>query len=81
MSSPAPTFKIGTRVRVKSSVIIYTHPEHKNVAFDALGLEGDVIGFMTEWDGRPVSANLPYLVRFTPKFKAHFTEYELDAIA
>ncbi len=81
MSSPTPDLTIGTRVRVKISVIIYTHPEHKNAAFDAMGLEGEVIGLMTEWHGRPVSANLPYLIRFTPKFKAHFTEYELEAIA
>lgn len=81
MSAPTQAFAIGTRVRVKTSVIIYTHPEHKNQAFDAQGLEGEVIGVVTEWHGRPVSANLPYLVRFTPKFKVHFTEHELEAIA
>lgn len=81
MSAEPPKFAIGTPVRVKSSVIIYTHPEHKNQAFDAQGLEGEVVAITTEWQGRPVSSNLPYLVRITPKFKVHFTEDELEVIA
>ena len=61
--------KVGDRVRVKESVVMYHHPEHRGQAFDIKGTEGEVIGIATEWQGRPVSANLPILVRFTKKFK------------
>ena len=64
--------KVGDRVRVKESVVMYHHPEHRGQAFDIKGTEGEVIGIATEWQGRPVSANLPILVRFTKKFKAHY---------
>ncbi|RCJ24002.1 ferredoxin--nitrite reductase [Nostoc sp. ATCC 43529] len=72
--------KVGDRVRVKNSVVIYHHPEHRNQAFDLKGTEGEVIGIVTEWQGRPVSANLPILVQFTKKFKAHLRENELEVI-
>jgi hypothetical protein len=72
--------KVGDRVRVKDSVVIYHHPEHRNQAFDLKGTEGDVIGIVTQWQGRPVSANLPILVQFTKKFKAHLRENELEVI-
>ncbi len=69
--------KIGDRVKVKESVIIYHHPEHKKEAFDIQGLEGELISIKTEWQGRPISANFPYFVKFTKKFKAHFCEHEI----
>jgi hypothetical protein len=72
--------KIGDRVRVRESVIVYHHPEHKKETFDVKGLEGELIDIVTEWQGRPVSANLPYLVKFSKKFKAHFKENELEVI-
>ncbi|TVP61008.1 MAG: ferredoxin--nitrite reductase [Nodularia sp. (in: Bacteria)] len=72
--------KIGDRVRVKESVVMYHHPEHRGQAFDIKGTEGEVIGIATEWQGRPVSANLPILVRFSKKFKAHLRENELEVI-
>lgn len=72
--------KVGDRVRVKDSVIVYHHPEHKGQAFDLKGEEGEVIGIATEWQGRPVSANLPILVKFSKKFKAHLRENELEII-
>jgi hypothetical protein len=37
-----------------------------------------VKGIVTEWRGRPVSANLPVLVEFSKKFKAHFRDFELE---
>ena len=64
--------KVGDRVRVIESVVVYHHPEHKSDPFDVKGLEGEVKGIVTEWRGRPVSANLPVLVEFSKKFKAHF---------
>ena len=73
--------KVGDRVRVKESVIVYHHPEHRNQPFDIKGLEGDVLGIVTEWHGRPVSANLPVYVQFSKKFKAHLRENEVEAIS
>jgi len=45
--------KVGDRVRVKESIIVYHHPEHRNQSFDIKGLEG-------EWWGLPTNgeANL-----------------------
>jgi Ferredoxin thioredoxin reductase variable alpha chain len=72
--------KAGDRVRVKESVIVYHHPEHRSQAFDLKGTEGDVVGIATQWQGRPVSANLPIVVQFTKKFKAHLRENEIEII-
>lgn len=71
---------IGDRVRVKESVMIYHHPEHRGQAFDLKGSEGDLVQITTEWKGRPVSSNLPFLIQFTKKFKAHLREDELEVI-
>ena len=72
--------KVGDRVRVVESVVVYHHPEHKSDPFDVKGLEGEVKAFVTEWRGRPVSANLPVLVEFSKKFKAHFRDFELEIV-
>jgi len=72
--------KKGDRVRVKESVIVYHHPEHRGNAFDLKGMEGEVVDIITHWNNRPVSANLPILVQFSKKFKAHFRENELEII-
>ena len=72
--------KVGDRVRVSESVIVYHHPEHRGEAFDIKGLEGEVINIATEWQGRPVSANLPIQVKFSKKFKAHLSTTELEKI-
>ncbi|MEH2014101.1 MAG: ferredoxin-thioredoxin reductase variable chain [Nostoc sp.] len=72
--------KVGDRVRVKESVVVYHHPEHRSQAFDIKGIEGDVVGIATQWRGRPVSANLPIVVQFSKKFKAHLRENELEVI-
>lgn len=72
--------KIGDRVRVIASVVVYHHPQHKKEPFDLKGLEGEVIEIVTEWRGRPVSANLPIHVQFEKTFKAHFRDNELEVI-
>lgn len=72
--------KVGARVRVIQSVIVYHHPEHRGQPFDMKGQEGEVVGFLNEWHGKPVSANLPVQVQFGKKFKGHFREDELEAI-
>jgi hypothetical protein len=73
-------FSIGSRVRVVKSVVIYHHPEHRNQPFDLDGQEGELIGIVREWEGRPVSANLPFLVKFSPKLKVHLQASELEAV-
>ncbi len=72
--------KIGDRVRIKNSVVVYHHPEHRSQPFDLVGAEGEVEAIATQWHGRPVSANLPIVVKFSKKFKAHLRENELEVI-
>jgi len=71
-------FAIGSRVRVKASVPIYHHPEHRGQPFNLKDQVGEVVAILTEWQGKPVSANLPIQVKFSKKFKAHFIGSELD---
>lgn len=71
---------IGDRVKVVESVIVYHHPQHKKEGFDIKGMEGELIEIITEWQGRPVSANFPYLVQFDKKFKAHFKDHEVATV-
>ena len=73
--------KAGDRVRVTTSVVVYTHPDHKKEPFDIKGSEGEVTEIITQWEGRPVSANFPILVQFTKKFRAHLREDELEVIS
>ncbi|BAZ32586.1 ferredoxin thioredoxin reductase subunit alpha [Cylindrospermum sp. NIES-4074] len=72
--------KVGDRVRVKDSVVVYHHPEHRGQAFDIKGSEGEIAAIVTQWQGRPVSANFPLLVQFSKKFKAHLRDNELEII-
>jgi len=72
--------KVGDRVRVKDSITVYNNPEQRNKPFDVKGSEGEVIKIVTEYQGRPVSANLPVHVQFNKKFKCHFREEELETI-
>jgi hypothetical protein len=72
--------KIGDRVRVKQSVVIYHHPEQKQQPLDIQGLEGEIAKIMTDWEGRPISPNFPIVVSFSKKFKAHLKNSELETI-
>jgi len=72
--------KVGDRVRVSASVVVYHHPEHRGEAFDIKGEEGEVIGIVNEWKGRPVSANFPVLIKFSKRFRAHLREDEVETI-
>ncbi len=74
------SMKIGDRVRVIESVVVYHHPEHKKEAFDIKGSEGEIVDIINDWQGRPISPNLPILVKFDKKFKAHFRLNELEVI-
>jgi Ferredoxin thioredoxin reductase variable alpha chain len=72
--------KTGDRVRVIKSVIVYHHPQERQKPFDIKGMEGEVQSIMTDWQGRPISPNLPIVVKFEKKFKAHLKEDELEVI-
>lgn len=74
-------FPVGSRVRVAKSVIVYHYPGHRNEPFDLKGQEGEIVEVLREWQGRPVSATLPYIVKFENRFKAHFQEGELEVLA
>ncbi len=74
-------FAIGSAVRVKASVLVYHHPDHRGQAFDIQGLEGQITAVLHEWQGRPISANYPYAVKFSPKFSAHLQASELEVLA
>ncbi len=71
---------IGDRVKVIESVIVYHYPQHKKNGFDLKDMEGELIDILTEWEGRPISANYPYLVKFDKKFKAHLREHEIEKV-
>lgn len=72
--------EVGARIRVIESVVIYHHPEHRSQPLDIKGQEGEVLAIVTEWRGRPVSANFPILVKFGPKLKVHLQEFELETV-
>jgi hypothetical protein len=72
--------KVGDRVRVQASVVVYHNPNSKNKPFNLKGLEGEVVGIVNEWQGRPISSNLPIVVQFDKKFRAHFQDHELEGI-
>jgi len=69
---------IGTKVRVSKSLMMYHYPGHKGEPYDVKGLEGEVKAIIESWKDRPVSANYKVLVQFPNKFKAHFSEAELE---
>ncbi|MFN6352138.1 MAG: ferredoxin-thioredoxin reductase variable chain [Cyanobacteriota bacterium] len=69
----------GDRVTVSSSVVVYTHPEHRGRPFDLQGQEGEVVSVIDSWKGRPLSPTLPVVVAFG-KFRAHFRDDELTKV-
>lgn len=73
--------KVGDRVRVKESIVVYHQPENRGKPSEINGMEGEVVAIVTQWQGRPVSANFPVLVQFSKKFKAHLRENELEIIS
>ena len=72
--------KVGDRVQISESVIVYHYPQSKKKPFDLKGMEGEIIAILSDWKGRPISANLPILVKFDKKFRAHFREDEITVL-
>jgi hypothetical protein len=76
-------FKVGDRVRVTQSVIMYHTPMSKGQPHDVRGLEGVVTKFVDEYQGVPISATRPIQVMLegSKKFIAHFEASELEKVA
>ncbi|BDA39278.1 ferredoxin-thioredoxin reductase, variable chain [cyanobacterium endosymbiont of Braarudosphaera bigelowii] len=74
------SMKIGDRIRIIESVIVYHHPEHRQQAFDLKGMEGEIINIISDWEGRPLSASLPLLVKISEKFKVHVCNSEVEIL-
>ncbi|MGB3495272.1 MAG: ferredoxin-thioredoxin reductase variable chain [Elainellaceae cyanobacterium] len=74
------SMKVGDRVRVRESVIVYHNPQNRNKPFDIQGFEGEVSAIASEWHGKVISANFPVQVKFDKRFKAHLREDELEVI-
>ncbi len=74
--------QVGDRVRVKNDVTVFHFPKKKNEPVNIQGYEGEIIKVVTEWEGRPVSANFPVYVKFDvdKKFYTHMREDELEAV-
>jgi hypothetical protein len=72
--------KVGDRVRVKESIIVYHHPKHRNEPYDIKGQEGEVAAIVSNWRGKTISANFPVQVKFDGKFKAHLRQDELELV-
>lgn len=72
--------KQGDRVRVNKSVIVYHYPKQRQKPFDIKGMEGEIEKVLEDWQGRPIAPNLPVLVKFEKKFKAHLREDELEVL-
>ena len=70
--------KIGDHIRIIESIIVYHHPAHRQEAFDLKGMEGEIINIISDWEGRPLSANLPLLVKISEKFKVHVCDNEVE---
>lgn len=78
--------KVGDRVRIKSSLTLFNHPQYRNKPHNVEGLEGTIAAILTDWEGRPISPNYKIVTTFEIEgakrpFKAHLHEDELEVIA
>lgn len=85
-STTSAEAKVGSRVKVKDGVKVYHVP--KVPELDLSGLEGEIKQYVGLWNGKRISANLPYKVQFVTeiqgrgsvKFFAHLKEDEFDYV-
>lgn len=78
--------KVGARVRVKVPLKVYHVPRVPDGEVDLTGMEGQIKQYVALWNGKRISANLPYKVEFVTdipgrgpvKFFAHLKEDEFD---
>ena len=72
-------FQKGDKVKVCQSAIVFHVP--KTPELDLQNMEGEVVDVLYEYKGKPISANLPYKVKFEKgekPFSAHLREDELE---
>ncbi|KAK7271626.1 hypothetical protein RJT34_27679 [Clitoria ternatea] len=80
------TEKIGARVKVTAPVKVYHVPKVPDM--ELTGMEGEIKQYVGLWNGKRISANLPYKVQFVTdiqgrgpvKFFAHLKEDEFDYV-
>ncbi|WP_227499972.1 ferredoxin-thioredoxin reductase variable chain [Synechococcus sp. PCC 7335] len=77
--------KVGDRVRVKAPLTLFNHPKFRNQPHNVEGMEGVISAILTDWEGRPISANYKIVASFEVEgakrpFKAHLHEDELEVI-
>mmetsp|Transcript_37663 Transcript_37663/g.83870 ORF Transcript_37663/g.83870 Transcript_37663/m.83870 type:complete len:117 (-) Transcript_37663:543-893(-) len=79
-------FAEGTRIKVTKPVKLYSVPKHPE-GIDIEGMEGVVAKDITNFKGKVISANFPYVVKFVTqlggadiKFQAHLGEEEMQAL-
>ncbi|MEL6938421.1 MAG: ferredoxin-thioredoxin reductase variable chain [Cyanobacteria bacterium J06598_1] len=77
--------KVGDRVRIKAPLTLFNHPKHRNAPHNVEGMEGVISAILTDYEGRPISANYQIVASFEVEgakrpFKAHLHEDELEVI-
>ncbi len=79
--------KIGDRVRVKTSLVVYHHPQYRNQPFELKDQEGEVVEFASTYQMKDrevnISANFPIVVQFpdlAKRFRVHLREDELEVL-
>jgi hypothetical protein len=78
----------GTKVKVTKSVKIYHMPKRQD-GLDLQGFEGTVQEVITEYQGKPLTANCPYKIQFLipkddgkdQKLISHLKASEIEAVA
>ncbi|MFN3360059.1 MAG: ferredoxin-thioredoxin reductase variable chain [Pseudanabaenaceae cyanobacterium] len=73
--------KIGDRVRIKVSLRVYHHPQHRQEGIDIQGMEGEIVNIVQDPEGRPISPNYPYEVKLADRFSVHLGADELELIS
>jgi hypothetical protein len=73
--------KIGDRVRVKVSLRVYHHPQHRQDGIDVEGMEGEIVNIVADPQGKPITPNYPYAVKLADRFVVHLGDRELELIS
>ncbi|MGK7890907.1 MAG: ferredoxin-thioredoxin reductase variable chain [Leptolyngbyaceae cyanobacterium] len=73
--------KVGDRVRVTASVVVYHHPKNRNKPYDLKDMEGEISSFADQWGGKEISANFPVKVQFEKRFWVHLRQDEIEVIS
>ena len=69
--------QVGDKVTVMSSVVVFNHPNARGNPYELKGHIGEIVVILENWNGKPISPNLPVVVAFG-RYKAHFRHDELS---